>query len=494
MPEKVRVRFAPSPTGYLHIGGARTALFNYLFARHEGGSFILRIEDTDQTRSTKEAVENILDSLRWLGLDWDEGPSKGGNLGPYYQMERLEIYKNYAGELLKKKKAYFCYCSPEELAERKKEALRKGKPPGYDGRCRNLSSEERAGKERAIRFKASDEGVTEVEDLIRGKVKFENVLLDDFVIVKSSGIPTFIFANVVDDHLMKITHVIRGDEHLSNTPRQVLLYQALGFSLPSFGHLSMIMGSDRKKLSKRTGATSLDWYRQRGYLPQALVNYLALLGWGTSESQELFSSVEEIIRKFSLKAVSKNPAIFDIQKLDWMNGQYIKRLEVEELTRLVEPYLKEKNLLRGDEDEEWLKKVMALEQERLKTLSQITEYADFFFLSEITYDEKAVRKVLRKEGVPRILIEYRNRLKDLEPFTVETVESVARKIIADLGIKGGNLIHPTRVALTGRTVGPGLFELMALLGREVTIERLDKVINMLHFREQGSGIREQGSG
>ena len=477
--KKVRVRFAPSPTGYLHIGGARTALFNYLFARHEGGSFVLRIEDTDQARSTKEAVENILESLRWLGLDWDEGPDKGGEFGPYYQMQRIALYKNYADELLKQGRAYFCYCSPEELAGRKKEALRKGNPPGYDGRCRNIPPEERAGKDRVIRFKASDEGITEVEDLIRGKVRFENVLLDDFVIMKSSGTPTFIFANVVDDHLMQITHIIRGDEHLSNTPRQILLYRALGFPLPSFGHLSMILGSDRKKLSKRTGATSLDWYRREGYLPQALVNYLVLLGWGTSESQELFSSVEEIIQKFSLKAVSKNPAIFDIQKLDWMNGQYIKRLGVDELTRLVEPYLKEKNLLRGDEDGEWLKEIVALEQERLKTLSQITEYADFFFLPEITYDEKAMRKVLRKEGVSRILIEYRDKLNDLEPFTVETVESTARKIIAGLGIKGGALIHPTRVALTGRTVGPGLFELMALLGREVTIKRLEKAIDML---------------
>ncbi len=484
MTEKVRVRFAPSPTGYLHIGGARTALFNYLFSRHEGGSFILRIEDTDRVRSSKEALGDILNSLRWLGLDWDEGPDKGGGFGPYYQMERLEIYKNYADKLLEKGRAYFCYCSSEELAERKKEAFRKGSPPGYNGKCRKLSPEERAEKERVvkekvIRFKAPDEGVTEIQDLVRGKVEFENALLDDFVIMKSQGVPTFIFANVVDDHLMGITHIIRGDEHLSNTPRQILLYEALDFSLPSFGHLSMILGSDRKKLSKRTGAVSVDWYRQEGYLPQALVNYLTLLGWGTSESQELFSSVEEIISKFSLKAVSKNPAIFDIQKLDWMNGQYIKRLGVEELTCLVKPYLQEKNLLRDDEDEERLKKIVVLEQERLKTLSQITKYADFFFLSEITYDEKAVKKVLRKEGVPRILREYRNSLKDLEPFTVEAVESAARKIIADLKIKGGALIHPTRVALTGRTVGPGLFELMSLLGREAIIKRLDRVINML---------------
>ncbi|MCD5397360.1 glutamate--tRNA ligase [candidate division NPL-UPA2 bacterium] len=484
MTEKVRVRFAPSPTGSLHVGGARTALFNYLFTRHNGGSFVLRIEDTDQARSTQEALGDILNSLRWLGLDWDEGPDKGGGLGPYYQMQRLEFYKNYADELLEKERAYFCYCSPEELAERKKEALRKGKPPGYNGKCRNLPPGERADKERAvrdktIRFKAPDEGVTEIQDLVRGKVEFENILLDDFVIMKSQGVPTFIFANVVDDHLMGITHIIRGDEHLSNTPRQLLLYQALGFPFPSFGHLSMILGSDGKKLSKRTGAVSLDWYRQKGYLPQALVNYLTLLGWGTSESQELFSSMEEIVGKFSLKAVSKNPAIFDLQKLDWMNGQYIKRLSVEELTHLVKPYLKEKNLLRDDEDEERLKKIVALEQERLKTLAQITEYGDFFFLSEITYDEKALKKVLRKEGVSLILREYRNGLKDLEPFTIETVESVARKIIADMGIKGGALIHPTRVALTGRTVGPGLFELMALLGRKVIIKRLDKAINRL---------------
>ncbi|MCK4436438.1 glutamate--tRNA ligase [bacterium] len=480
MTEKVRVRFAPSPTGFLHIGGARTALFNWLFARHRGGEFILRIEDTDESRSTRIAVDNILENLHWLGLNWDEGPEKGGRFGPYFQMKRLDTYRGYSDELLREEQAYFCYCTAEELAERRKEALKRGSPPGYDGRCRELSSQQREnlespGRERVVRFKTPREGVTQVNDLIRGRVEFENALLDDFVIMKSSGTPTFNFANVVDDHLMEISHVIRGDEHLSNTPRQILLYQALGFSLPSFGHLSMILGTDRAKLSKREGAISLDWYREEGYLSQALVNYLALLGWATPDSQELFSSVNEIISKFSLKGIGKTAAIFDLKKLDWMNGQHIKRLSPDEITELVRPYLEKSNLLRGDESEEWLKKVVVLEQDRIKTLSQIAEYSDFFFLREIEYDEKA-GKVLRKKGASCLLQIYRDRLKDLEPFTIERLEEVAREIIAEEKIRGGDLIHPTRAALTGRTVGPGLFELMALLGKEMTFLRLDKAI------------------
>ncbi|MCD5391001.1 glutamate--tRNA ligase [candidate division NPL-UPA2 bacterium] len=480
MTEKIRVRFAPAPTGFLHIGGARTALFNWLFARHEGGQFILRIEDTDESRSTRVAVDNILENLRWLGLDWDEGPEKGGPFGPYFQMKRLDIYRRYSQELLREEKAYFCYCSAEELAERRKEALRKEAQVGYHGRCRELSSQqkedlERSGREKVVRLKTPREGVTQVNDLIRGKVEFENALLDDFVIMKSRGTPTFNFANVVDDHLMEISHVIRGDEHLSNTPRQILLYHALGFPLPSFGHLSMILGTDRSKLSKREGAISLDWYRQTGYLPQALVNCLSLLGWATSDSQELFSSVDEIISKFSLEGISKTAAIFDPKKLEWMNGEYIKRLQPAEITKLTKPYLEKANLLRGDEDEEWLKKVVVLEQDRIRTLSQIVEYGDFFFLPEIEYDEKAA-KVLRKEGASALLQIYRDRLKDLEPFTIEKVEEVTRRIIAEEKIKGGELIHPARAALTGRTVGPSLFELMVLLGREMTFLRLDKAI------------------
>ncbi|MCK4325571.1 glutamate--tRNA ligase, partial [bacterium] len=336
-------------------------------------------------RSTKIAADNISENLRWLGLDWDEGPEKGGRFGPYFQMKRLDTYRRYAEKLLQEDKAYFCYCSPDELAERRKEALRKEAQVGYDGRCRKLSSQqkenlERSGREKVIRLKIPQRGMTRVNDLIRGKVEFDNALLDDFVIMKSSGTPTFNFANVVDDHLMEISHVIRGDEHLSNTPRQILLYQALGFSLPSFGHLSMILGTDRAKLSKREGAISMNWYREEGYLSQALVNYLALLGWATSDSQELFSSVNEIISKFSLKGIGKTAAIFDLKKLDWMNGQHIKRLSPDEITELVRPYLEKSNLLKGDEGEEWLKKVVVLEQDRIKTLSQIAEYSDFFFL------------------------------------------------------------------------------------------------------------------
>lgn len=470
---KVRVRFAPSPTGFLHIGGARTALFNWLFARNKGGALILRVEDTDIARAASGAIEKILEDLKWLGVTWDEGP--------YFQTERLSLYRHYAELLLKNDKAYFCYCSPEELDAKRKKALAEGKPPGYDGQCRELSAEEaeklkKAQKKRVIRFEVPHAGALKFTDLVRGEIKFEHSVLEDFIIMKSDGIPAFIFANVVDDEDMKITHIIRGDEHLSNTPRQLLLYEALGWQSPFFAHLSMILGADGKKLSKRTGAASLSWYRHEGYLPEALINSLALLGWAPEGNQELFSSTNEIVKKFSLKRISSNPAIFDVKKLDWINGNHIKKSNCEKITMLVKPYLEAANLLRGNEDEEWLKQVIELEKGRIKRLSQIVEYGDFFFLPEISYD--IVDSVLRQEGTKSLLSAYRASLDELEDFTEEEVEKRARKVIKDAGVKGGALIHPVRAALTGRTVGPGLFEIIALLGKEKTLRRLKSAIKI----------------
>ncbi|MFY9204018.1 MAG: glutamate--tRNA ligase, partial [Limnochordia bacterium] len=332
---QVRVRFAPSPTGYLHVGGARTALFNYLYAKHHHGVFVLRIEDTDLARSTEASTRAILDSMAYLGLDWDEGPEKGGDYGPYFQSQRLELYKEYAEKLLSMGRAYECYCTPEELDQIRQEAAAQGRDPKYDGRCRNLTDTQRRefvrqGRKPVIRFKADFEGTTLVDDLIRGQVIFDNNQLDDFVIIKSDGMPTYNFAVVIDDALMRITHVIRGEDHLSNTPKQIQIYQALGFAVPQFAHIPMILGPDRTRLSKRHGATSVGQFQEEGYLAEAMVNYLALLGWAYDDSQTIFSKTE-LIEKFSLSKVSKNPAVFDLAKLQWMNGVYIRELSLDEL-------------------------------------------------------------------------------------------------------------------------------------------------------------------
>jgi len=487
----VRVRFAPSPTGELHIGGTRTALFNWLFARHRKGKFILRIEDTDILRSKNDLSQSVIENLKWLGLDWDEGPEAGGDYGPYFQSQRLQIYKKYAHKLLKEGKAYLCYCTQEELEERKRERQKESKPPKYDGRCRNLSEEKRKhfeeeGRRAVIRFKVPQEGITYVEDLLRGKVSFENKLIGDFVILKSDETPTYNFANVIDDTLMKITHVIRGDDHLSNTPRQNLIYQALNFQNPQYAHLSMILGKDGAKLSKRHGATSVSYYRKKGYLPWAVVNYLALLGWSTPDSQQLFSK-EELIEKFSLERVGKNPAVFDIKKLEWMNGEYIRRMEPEEvasllIASLLIPYLKEKGLIKEKaepKEREMVRKIAQMEQERLKVLSEITDLADFFFEKDFIYDPEVVEKRLNKEYVPFLLKKIKKEIKELTSFTEEELENLLRDLAKKFSLSTGEVFHPLRVALTGRAKGPGLFELATALGREEVLRRIDRTLAML---------------
>ncbi|MBA7510806.1 Glutamate--tRNA ligase 1 [subsurface metagenome] len=497
----IRVRFAPSPTGYLHLGGARTALFNWLFAKRKGGTFILRIEDTDEVRSTNEAVLAIIRGLEWLGMNWNEGPKitidrhktvikEVGEHKPYFQMKRLELYRKYAEKLIEDGKAYRCYCFPEELEEMRKKAIQEKRPPKYDGRCRNLTAEDEKiykeeGRKPVVRFKTPQEGVTEFEDIVRGKVSFQNNLLDDFVMLKSSGSPTYNFAVVVDDHEMEISHVIRGDDHISNTPRQILLYEALGWEKPQFAHVPMILGSDGSRLSKRHGATSLEYYEKEGYLPEAMVNYLALLGWATEDSQQIFD-IEELKEKFSLERCAKSAAIFDLQKLLWMNGEYIRKMEPDELTTEALPFIIKENLIQGDTDEEvkqWveniLTKAISLEQEKIKLLKDIPYLISYMLKEDLEnkdYEEEAKEKVLKVSGVKQILSDCRDRLTRLEDFSEEKIEQEVRNYTKESGKKTSEVFHPIRVAVSGRTRGPGLFALLSFLGKERVLKRIDYTI------------------
>jgi len=481
MSKTVRVRFAPAPTGYLHVGGARTALYNWLFARHHQGTFILRIEDTDQVRSTEESVGGILDSLRWLGLDWDEGPEVGGDLGPYFQMQRLHFYRAAAERLLEEKKVYFCYCTPEELKERREAALARGETPGYDRRCRELSPRERAtleaqSKKPALRFAMPLEGETVVDDLVRGDVHFANQQLDDLIIMRANGFPTYNFAVVVDDILMQISHVIRADEHLANTPRQIRIYEALGHPPPQFAHVSMILGLDRTKLSKRHGATSVSDYRDAGYLPEAMVNFLALLGWAYDDKRELFTP-EELIEHFSLEKVNPAPSVFSDEKLEWMNGVYIRQLEPEELAKRLLPFLKEAGL---EADMETIRRLVPLIQERMKVLSAGVELVDFFFKEEIAYDPELLmgKKMTAQESHAALKVTS-ERLERLPLFDEENLEKALRRLADDLSLTAGQLFGIIRIAVTGKKVAPPLFGTLAVLGRKRALWRIDLALDHL---------------
>lgn len=483
----VRVRFAPSPTGELHIGGARTALFNWLFARHNKGKFVLRIEDTDVLRSKKNFSKTAMENLRWLGLEWDEGPGKEGDFGPYFQSQRLSIYEKYARRLVKEKKAYYCYCTQEELEENKKKMLAKGLLPLYNGRCRILSDKEiehfqKEGKSPSIRFKVPRVGTTYVDDLLRGRVSFANRMLGDFIVLKSNKTPAFNFANVIDDAMMKISCVIRGDDHLSNTPRQILLYEALDFKVPQYAHISMILGKDGRKLSKRHGATSISYYREKGYLPWALVNYLTLLGWSTVDSQQFFEK-GELIEKFSLERVGKSAAIFDPQKLEWMNGEYIRQMKPEKLADLLIAYLEKANLpKRALAASKKMTEIVSLEQKRIKVLSDFAKAADFFFRKDFSYDPAAVAKRLKQDYVPSLLRKVKTEINGFPSYDAESLEKMARKLAEDLSLPTSKIFHPLRVALTGRMKGPGLFELAVVLGKEEVLRRIDRTLRMLESR------------
>lgn len=478
--QQVRVRFAPSPTGPLHIGGARSALFNYLLAKKHDGKFIVRIEDTDRERSGREWEENILESLRWLGLEWDEGVEVGGEHGPYRQMERLDIYREYTQKLLESGRAYRCYCTSEELEEERERLRAKGELPRYLGRCRNLTKEQEEeyiaqGRKPVIRFKVPQGEKIIVDDLVRGKVSFDSDGVGDFIIVKSDGIPTYNFAVIIDDALMKISHVIRGEEHLSNTPRQILLYQALGIEPPRFAHISLILGKDGSKMSKRHGATSVAQYRQQGYLPEALVNFLALLGWSPEGEEEKFS-LDELIELFSLDRVAKKPAVFDIEKLNWLNGVYIRQTDVEKIARMAVPYLQESGHLPKDEaaiDWEKLVKQVSVAQNYLSKVSDITDFFAQFYGEQVVLEGDAAREVLQQEQVPQVIALFKQKLQDLDPVDSEGVKKMLKSITKELKLGGKKVFLPLRVALTGKTKGPELHDLIPVLGVEVCIKRVE---------------------
>ncbi|MEK9172727.1 MAG: glutamate--tRNA ligase [Nitrospirota bacterium] len=467
---QARVRFAPSPTGYLHIGGVRTALFNWLFARHEKGVFILRIEDTDRERSTPEAFQAILDGMKWVGLDWDEGP--------IYQTDRLAIYKEQADRLLAEGKAYLCYCTEEELEARRKEALARKELPKYDGRCRRRSGAAPAGVSPVTRFVSPQDGQTTVHDLIKGDVTFDNAQLDDLVIVRSNGMPTYNFGVVVDDARMAITHVIRGDDHLNNTPRQILLYRALGYEPPLFGHLSMILGMDKVKLSKRHGATSVLEYQEAGYLPEALINYLVRLGWSHGD-QEVFSS-QEMIEKFSLENITRSPAAFNPEKLLWLNGHYLKAADTKRVAELLLPFLRKRGVLDGgaQPDSAWLEKLVVALRERAQTLVEMADKAAPFFQESVIMDQEAAKKFLTVAVRPAFarLVAV---LDQTSVFEHDALEQGFKSVLAETGLSMGKLAQPVRVALTGGTVSPGIFDVMVLLGRDRTLARLKKAIDLM---------------
>ncbi len=486
--EKVRVRFAPSPTGYLHIGGARTALFNWLFAKKHNGKLILRIEDTDTDRLKEDSVSQILSSLKWLGIDWDEGPEKGGEFGPYFQSQRQELYTMAAQTLIQENKAYHCFCSVEEIEEERQKQRQAGKPFRYPGKCRGLSSEEvqtrlKQGLPSVIRIIVPEVGHVLVEDIIRGTVSFEAEQFDDFIIMKSNGTAAYNFACVVDDHAMQISHVIRAEEHLSNTPKQCLIYRALGYELPLFAHLSMILAPDRSKLSKRHGATAVGEFQEMGCLPEALVNYLTLLGWSPTEAQGELVTPDQTIPYFSLEKVSKTAAVYDIHKLIWLNGQYMTSYDIDSLTRQAIPFFIQAGLisdLEALEKREYIRDVVNTVRERVRTLGELAEASRYFFQEIGDYDEKGQEKYfIKQEGVEALLFKGRECLNTLDRFNVESVDSAYRQLMDELQIKGGLIIHPTRLAITGRTVTPGLFEVMALLGKRKCIERLDKAIEFI---------------
>ncbi len=456
------VRFAPSPTGYLHVGGARTALFNWLMARNQGGKFILRIEDTDQVRSTQESIDAILDSLTWLGLDWDEGP--------IYQTDRLSLYQDHAQRLLQDGKAYYCYCTPEELEDNRKQALKEKRKPKYNGRCRD-QKEPIPGRTPTIRFKSPPYGTTVLPDLIKGTIEFENSELDDLIILRSDGWPTYNFSAVVDDATMAITHVIRGDDHVNNTPRQILLYQALGYPLPQFAHVPMIMGADKTRLSKRHGATSVMAYKEMGYLPQALVNYLVRLGWSYGD-QEIFNT-QDLVEKFSLETVGKSAAVFNSEKLLWLNGHYIRQENPENLARLLLPFLEKKGL--HPSSMAWFTQVVQSLKERSKTLVEMAEQSEFYFRGDFPFEEKAASKHLTP-GIKEPLTMLMGRLESSPSLDEKGLEDLFKEILSKTGIKLGALAQAVRVALTGKAASPGIYEVMNILGREEVLKRLSRTL------------------
>lgn len=473
--QTIRVRFAPSPTGYLHVGGLRTALYNFLFARKHGGTFVLRIEDTDRSRHVEGAIENLTATLRWAGLDFDEGPGKEGAFGPYVQSQRLELYRRYANELVDTGSAYPCFCSPEELDTMRQAQMERNERVRYDRRCRSLTPEEvdakmAEGTSYVIRLKVPMFGDVAVNDIIRGNVTFQLNILDDQVLLKSDGFPTYHLANVVDDHHMQITHIIRGEEWLPSVPKHVLIYQALGWEIPQYAHLPLLLNPDRSKLSKRQGDVAVEDYRARGYLPEALVNYLALLGWSESKDRE-FYSMPELIEAFSLERVGKSGAVFDLEKLNWMNGQYFRNLPIEQRMELCRPFLEPAGY--DIRDENRYRKIIEALTPRIQVPVEAREKAEFFFSKHVPEDETADVFLYSESGqkVVHLLLE---KLKDIEDVTAERFSEILADAKSTLGVKGKYLFMPVRLALTGETHGPELPLIAEILGKEECLKRLQE--------------------
>ncbi|MFH1452689.1 MAG: glutamate--tRNA ligase [Armatimonadota bacterium] len=481
MDKKVRVRFAPSPTGYLHIGGARTAIFNYLFARQNNGTFVLRIEDSDTDRSLIDSEGKILEDMQWLGMKWDEGPDINGSFGPYRQTQRLSMYKEYADKLLKEDKAYYCYCTPEELDQERKKAISLKQTPCYSGRCASLKSEEQEkfkteGRLPAVRFRTPHKTYI-VDDLIKGQVEFKEEKPNDFIIMKSDDTPTYNFAVAVDDSLMQISHVIRGDEHLINTPRQIMIYEALGLNIPQFAHIPMILAPDHTKLSKRHGTTSVGEFREKGYLAEALVNYLALLGWSPRDDREFFT-LSELIDEFSLERVAKNPAIYDTGKLTWMNFEYIKNLSLEEITGLAVPYLTEAGIITKEEavsEHERIKNIMEVIRNYVHYLGEAASNFKNFWDEEVLYDAESL-EIIKDESGRKVFKALIEALSEYDKVDETNYKDLMNKVSLLCGVKGKNLYMPVRAALIGTPHGPELVKVFKVLGVKRVILRLNRSV------------------
>ncbi|GAB6172307.1 glutamate--tRNA ligase [Paradesulfitobacterium aromaticivorans] len=478
---KLKVRFAPSPTGPLHIGGARSALFNYLLARKHNGTFIVRSEDTDLERSSRESEHNILEALRWLGIEWDEGIEVGGENGPYRQTERLELYREYTDKLLAQGHAYHCYCSEEELEQERQELTAKGGTPRYLGKCRHLTPEQKAayeaeGRQPVVRFKVPEGKQILIRDLVRGDVVFESDGIGDYIIVKSDGIPTYNFAVVVDDISMSITQVIRGEEHLSNTPRQVLIYEALGVPVPEFAHISLILNTEGRKMSKRDGDTAVIDYQNKGYLPEAVINFIVLMGW-SPPGEEQFFTLEELADKFALDRVSKSPAVFDLNKLNWINAHYLKEAAPERLAELALPHLRDAGVMPtgeiSTEQRAWASAFVQAVIEHVSYLAQVKDYVHYFYGGQALEPDEEAREVLRGEQVPQVLEAFKSKMAESKPVTAEDAKAMLKQLTKELKLGAKFIFMPVRAALTGRVHGPDLDKIIALLGPDDVLHRLE---------------------
>ncbi len=478
MTDTVRVRYAPSPTGFLHIGGLRTALYNYLFARHHGGKFILRVEDTDRARFVEGAVEDFVQMLNWAGIEIDEGPGKEGPYGPYYQSQRLDMYAQHAQKLLDEGKAYHCFCTSERLDQMRKFQEKSKMPPKYDRTCLRLSAEElRKNLDNKVpyvlRMKVPDNTTVHFTDLIRGDVEFTSTNIDDQVLMKSDGYPTYHLANVIDDHYMKITHVIRGEEWVSSTPKHILLYQYFGWDIPQFAHLPLLLNSDRSKMSKRQGDVEARAYPPKGYLKEAVVNFISLLGWNPGDEREIFT-LDELIKEFSIERIHKAGAIFNLEKLNWINTQHIRRKSNEEIYSMLKDDLEKSGY--SDFPRQYVMNAIGLMKERINFIHELLSFSSYFFKDPETYDPEGLKKRMTPAS-KKYLADLADRLEPLDAFQHDEIEKVFRSYAEENGIKASELIHPTRLAISGMTLGPGLFDLIAVLGKETVIRRMRHTVS-----------------